>query len=235
MNKSEWLAGASLVVGLISLTRSLTTGNITLLCISIVLLVAFVVLLTYIIWRLHLSPWTVIGRTFKVEIMDKEGEKAVWKKIHEIRANHRGNKHYEHRNISCNGSIEKFESDPETRIVDQTIEAGDYKVTVEFDHQIPRGGKIKTWLDIYLDKSYPQKNEFIIALVDKKTQYLEMEIRFPDDRKPKPDTVKMHYMTSGTEIELSPPQMVNDNVVTWSKHRKWRKLPSGEYRLNWHW
>lgn len=233
--RSEWFSLASFLLALISFVTYSVTGITAWLLVSIVLAVAFIALLILVLKYLRLPAWTVIGRDFLVQIDDKDANRATWRMKHEIRANHAGNKHYEFRNISSDGSLTGFSESPETRIINTIVEAGDYNVTIKFDHQILRGTTVSPWLDISCDKAYPEDREFLIALVDEHSKYLRLKVQFPEDRLPHPGTVKMHLLSSGTELELFPAPTCEGSEIAWSINKKWGRLIPGEYRISWHW
>jgi len=234
MLKSDWLTVASLVIGLLGLYASSTTGSGILLVLSIFILVSFLVLVFYTLWRFNLPSWTVIGRRFELEIMDREGKLAHVIKTHEIRANHSGLIHYRHRNLSCDGVAANFQPDSISKIITSEKEAGDYNITIAFKHQIERWKSTLTSIEFDFVDSFTDDNEYLIALVPDRSRWLEMEVKFPENRLPKQGTVKMHLLSAGSEAELDPPE-VKDRVIKWSIRKRVWNLPTGEYALSWDW
>lgn len=236
MQRADWLAIAGFVLTIIFGLPSIAffqQGNRSLGAVAIFLALLTAGLTLYIYRTITRPPWTVLSHHTRAEIRDRDGEIAVVRKTVRLSPNHPGLQHYTHRNISCDGSA-VFTVDSGVRVVTQTVEAGDYHLTVEFPSQLRRFHPVTTWLEATLTAAFTGNREAVILLVDQPIRTATLEILLPEHRPPQAGTVRAVYRYSGKDEKLPPPEVVGSGIV-WTRTHRFRCLPFGEYEVSWRW
>ena len=236
MSRSDWIAVIGILIAIIfgiPSVPSFAAGNLALGFVSILLFLVILALTGFLFWFVALPPWTIISHHMRVELLDPDGKDAIARKTIRLRANHGGIQHYAHRNISCDGML-TFEVDSNVSAASHVVEAGDHRVTVAFPNQIGRFKTAATWIEFKLKDTFPADTEGVIVLVDQPIKSLTIEVIYPKDRLPHSGSVRVLYRYSGKEEELSPPEIV-DRQVIWTRSRRFRAIPYGEYEISWRW
>lgn len=233
MTRADIIAIIGVVISILGLIGAWISESVALAILSIALFLVIIIIVGAYTIYLNLPPWTILKHQLDMELLDEKGERAVATKTLKLRASHGSIKHYIHRNISCDGSVE-FSVDPDVEIIHQEREAGDYNVTVEFPHHISRLRSVNTWIKFDFKNSFPANKESNTILIDQPTRSLEIGATFPENRLPHQGTVKIIRRQSGAEKEMAVLELVG-NSVSWSTKRRLFGIPNGEYILCWRW
>lgn len=235
MTRSDWLAvagiGLSILFG-VPTVPFLLHGSPGLAFIALLLAAGVALLTIYLYWYSGLPPWTVLSHHAVLEIRDKDGKTATWRKTLKLRCNYGQLQHYRHRGFVCDGTAGSFRVDPNAKIIQQIHPANIIEVTVEFPGQVKRFGEVTTWLETDCTDTFLDNPEWLTLTVEEPVKSAMMEVLLPSSRPPV--SAKAFYRYAGLEQELPDPQIAN-NRITWTRTRMLRPIPYGQYKLLWNW
>lgn len=233
MTRADIIAITGVVISILGLIGSWISESVALAIWSIALCLVIIIIVGAYTIHLSVPPWTILKHQSELELQDEKGERAIVTKTLKLRASHGSIKHYIHRNISCDGSVE-FSVDPNVEIIHQEREAGDHNVTVEFPHHIGRLRSVDTWIKSDLKNTFLANKESITILIDQPTKSLYLRVTFPETRLPHQGTVKIIRRQPGAEKQMAVLDL-DGNSVSWSTTRRLFGIPNGEYILCWLW
>ena len=222
----------TLLVGIPAAIALFVGGDVGLAVLTLLLGITLIVVLSLVVYSLHLPNWTVKQRTDVMWIQDTGGVKAVFRKTLQLRANRRGLEHYIHRNIGGDGSTSGYRTERTTKIIQTENEAKNTAITVKFLtapawHQV-----IETYLELDCDQMFTGAEEGLVMHVDQPICRARAEVHFPEGRYPTGAILLYRYNESK---QLHDPTITDGRVIWESRARWFGKLPFGSYTLRWWW
>lgn len=198
------------------------------------ILLAIILILIIFYYYIQTRPiWEIVSYSQELKITNS-AHNATLKKEVTLKANHKGNDKYLHRNILADGTISNFRDSNNTPWPNGyvTERANVFSVVEIFPKHLDRWEKINSCLIWDIKDGFPHEvEEGTSYLVDFKTKVANFTITLPEDKPAQ--SVRAILNLNGENTELHKPTLNSDGtLITWTKKNL---KPGGEYEIAWKW
>jgi hypothetical protein len=234
MTKTE---AVSLAVGVLGLVLTipgtvgfLSQGSRPLGFVTLVLAVALIAVGVVAYLREQRPPFSIRIYQLALDIKDRDGKEAVFRKTLTLQPNYPGLDVFHHRPFSNDGRRTTARVDPGVRIIDDRTEANEHYIVVQFVNPPRRGVPISTWIEHDFTDAFTGDSEAFGFRVAVPIQRVVVRITFirPID----PQSAVLVLEAGGLQKTMALTK-VELHSIEWEYVARFRRVPPGEYLIHW--